>query len=255
MDIIINLLKQTHKIQSKLISIIDSGSIDSVELDSINGLMHQMMDELNEYSGTNTLTSVETEGNTPTVENTNILINSEITESFYSNETNNNRLLDQVEPNEFTICTPNNDGENLSIENDDESTVASQVNPIDEFESTDIITDEVATESQDYISLDELSAIEELPEEAGTIRLDELLSRRTNSDLRKAFTLNDKYRFRRELFGNSDGAMNDSLDMVAAMKSYDEATEYFYTDLGWDCQDENVKEFMSIISAHLSSKF
>lgn len=49
--------------------------------------------------------------------------------------------------------------------------------------------------------------------------------------------------------------MNDSLDMVAAMKSYDEATEYFYTDLGWDCQDENVKEFMSIISAHLSSKF
>lgn len=85
--------------------------------------------------------------------------------------------------------------------------------------------------------------------------MDELLSRRTNSDLRKAFTLNDKYRFRRELFGNSDGAMNDSLDMVAAMKSYDEATEYFYTDLGWDCQDENVKEFMSIISAHLSSKF
>ena len=209
MDIIINLLKQTHKIQSKLISIIDSGSIDSVELDSINGLMHQMMDELNEYSGTNTLTSVETEGNTPTVEDTNILINS----------------------------------------------VAPQVNPIDEFEPTDIITDEIATESQDYISLDELSAIEELPEEAGTIRLDELLSRRTNSDLRKAFTLNDKYRFRRELFGNSDGAMNDSLDMVAAMKSYDEATEYFYTDLGWDCQDENVKEFMSIISAHLSSKF
>jgi len=245
MDIIINLLKQTHKIQSKLISIIDSGSIDSVELDSINGLMHQMMDELNEYSGTNTLTSVETEGNTPTVEDTNILINSEITESFYSSETNNNRLLDQVEPNEFTICTPNNDGENLSIENDDESTVAPQENHIDEID----------TESQDYISLDELSAIEELPEEAGTIRLDELLSRRTNSDLRKAFTLNDKYRFRRELFGNSDGAMNDSLDMVAAMKSYDEATEYFYTDLGWDCQDENVKEFMSIISAHLSSKF
>ena len=163
MDIIINLLKQTHKIQSKLISIIDSGSIDSVELDSINGLMHQMMDELNEYSGTNTLTSAETEGNTPPVENTNILINSEITESFYSSETNNNRLLDQVEPNEFTICTPNNDGENLSIENDDESTVAPQVNPIDEFEPTDIITDEIATESQDYISLDELSAIEELP--------------------------------------------------------------------------------------------
>lgn len=68
------------------------------------------------------------------------------------------------------------------------------------------------------------------------------------SDIRKAFTLNDKFRFRRELFGNNDAELNDTLDLIATMHSMDEAEEYAYEDLAWDRDDEAVADFMAIIS-------
>ena len=49
-------------------------------------------------------------------------------------------------------------------------------------------------------------------------------------DLRKAFSLNDRFRYRRELFGNSDVEMNDTLNLVETMHSYSEAEEFFYGD-------------------------
>ena len=52
--------------------------------------------------------------------------------------------------------------------------------------------------------------------------------------LRKAFSLNDRFRFRRELFGNSDAEMNDTLNLVEAMLNREEACDYFYHDLQWD---------------------
>ena len=47
------------------------------------------------------------------------------------------------------------------------------------------------------------------------IRLDEKLARQSSRDLRKAFSLNDRFRFRRELFGNSDPEMNDTLNLLS----------------------------------------
>jgi hypothetical protein len=42
--------------------------------------------------------------------------------------------------------------------------------------------------------------------------------------------------------------------MVSAMVTYDEATDYFYNDLGWDANDEHVKDFMTIIANHFDTK-
>lgn len=64
-----------------------------------------------------------------------------------------------------------------------------------------------------------------------------------------SFTLNDKFRFRRELFGNSDIDFADALNVVDAMNSLDELEDYFYNDLCWDPNDENVIDFMSIVGA------
>lgn len=64
-----------------------------------------------------------------------------------------------------------------------------------------------------------------------------------------SFTLNDKFRFRRELFGNSDIDFADALNVVDAMNSIDELEDYFYNDLCWDPNDENVIDFMSIVGA------
>lgn len=76
-----------------------------------------------------------------------------------------------------------------------------------------------------------------------------------HADLRKSFTLNDRFRFRRELFGNSDSEMTDTINMVSAMNSYAEAEEYFYEDLGWDSSVEEVKDFMAIVERHFKGRF
>ena len=118
--------------------------------------------------------------------------------------------------------------------------------------------DELQAESDEYISLDDLSTMEmaaSMPSASdAAIRVDEMLSRRSTADLRKAFTLNDKYRFRRELFGNSDAAMTDALNVIAAMHSGTEAEEYLYGDLGWDEMQPDVKDFMAVVKSHFETK-
>ena len=61
------------------------------------------------------------------------------------------------------------------------------------------------------------------------------------------FTLNDRFRFRRELFSNSDSEMADAINTIGSMHSYDEAEEYFFTDLNWDPENPDVADFMEII--------
>ena len=84
------------------------------------------------------------------------------------------------------------------------------------------------------------------------LRVDEKLQRTLSKDLHKAFSLNDRYRFRRELFSNSELDWNDALNMVASMSSYEEAEDYFYNDLGWDKNSEEVADFMNVIKNHFS---
>lgn len=93
----------------------------------------------------------------------------------------------------------------------------------------------------------------ELVAEPVSIRLDEKLARDGARDIRKAFTLNDRFRFRRELFSNSESRLNESLDIIAAMSSFDEAEDYFYNDLCWDRESDDVKDFMMIVANHFGA--
>ncbi len=83
-----------------------------------------------------------------------------------------------------------------------------------------------------------------------SVRVDEKLQRTISKNFRHAFSINDRFRFRRELFSNSDAEMNDALDMVESMHSLDEAEDYFYGDLGWDKDVEEVADFMEIVRRH-----
>lgn len=91
-----------------------------------------------------------------------------------------------------------------------------------------------------------------LNDNGGELRVDEKLQRTLSKDLHKAFSLNDRYRFRRELFSNSELDWNDALNMVASMSTYEEAEDYFYNDLGWDKNSEEVADFMNVIKNHFS---
>lgn len=86
------------------------------------------------------------------------------------------------------------------------------------------------------------------------LTLDEALQRDMTKDLRQAFSLNDRYRYRRELFGNSDSVMNETLNLIEAMHSFDEAEDYFYNDLQWEHDSPEVADFMVIIKNHFWNK-
>jgi len=80
------------------------------------------------------------------------------------------------------------------------------------------------------------------------------LAYKAGGDIRKAFTLNDNYKFRRQLFGNSQESYADALSRIELMKSTGEAEDYFNHVLEWDADDPVVREFMTIVSAYFLSK-
>lgn len=62
-----------------------------------------------------------------------------------------------------------------------------------------------------------------------------------------AFCLNDRYRFRRAIFGGSSAEFNAAMTHLATLDSYEEAEEYFYGDMGLDPEDQDVVDFMAVI--------
>ena len=66
-------------------------------------------------------------------------------------------------------------------------------------------------------------------------------------ELRKAFTINDRFRFRRELFGGDDREFVALIDRLSGMSSFDEA-EQCIDNVVADRDADVVAEFKSIVS-------
>lgn len=109
-----------------------------------------------------------------------------------------------------------------------------------EYNEEDSLDDDSVVDYDD-LSKDEFDEV---------LTVDEALQRSLSKNLWKAFSLNDHFRYRRELFSNSDLEMRNTINMVEAMQSFAEAEEYFYTDLEWDAESPEVKDFMEIIRKH-----
>ncbi len=72
-----------------------------------------------------------------------------------------------------------------------------------------------------------------------------------NVNLAKAFTLNDRFRFKRELFGGNDDDFTDTIQLLSEMETYNEAEDYLLTDMMWDSDSESVKDFLSILAGNM----
>lgn len=72
-----------------------------------------------------------------------------------------------------------------------------------------------------------------------------------NQKLLRAFTLNDKFRFRRELFNGDIEDFADTLALLAQMPSYAEAVDYLTNDLLWDTRNPAVEEFFAILKDNM----
>lgn len=107
-----------------------------------------------------------------------------------------------------------------------------------------------AAEAEEVAESVQFEEAEDAGEEPAVLTLDEKLARERAADISKAFTLNDRFRFCRELFRNSNDEFKETLEVIGTMSDMEEAEEYFYNDLCWDPEKEEVKEFMAIVAKH-----
>lgn len=66
-------------------------------------------------------------------------------------------------------------------------------------------------------------------------------------DLRHSISLNDSFRFTRELFGGDGERMNRIVEKVDAMTSYDEAVSFIESEITLDEANDAVADFMELL--------
>ena len=125
---------------------------------------------------------------------------------------------------------------------DDDTDMDSDDEEIDDYDGNDLYKEPEEDEDDDNKNTEDTAA--------SPLTLEEALQRQQAKELRKALSLNDRFRFRRELFGNSDIRMNETLALIDAMHSYEEAEDYILNDLSWDEENPEVAEFMKIVQKH-----
>ncbi len=74
--------------------------------------------------------------------------------------------------------------------------------------------------------------------------------RHTPRCLAASFTLNDKYRFIREVFGGNESDFADTLAVLDDMDSFKEAEDYIVSDLMLDSSNPDVADFLDIIASN-----
>lgn len=88
------------------------------------------------------------------------------------------------------------------------------------------------------------------PEVSSELSVDEMLSRREATDLRRVFTLNDKFRFRRALFAQNDALFAEALEQLSELPTFADACSFVESQYGWSMSNPDVEDFLSIIKPH-----
>lgn len=88
--------------------------------------------------------------------------------------------------------------------------------------------------------------------EKPTISLNEVLEKKNLSDFRKAFSLNDRFRFRRELFGGDEEKMNRAIRDLNELTTYEDSIGYLHHQLQWNVDDAAVADFILLLEKRFS---
>lgn len=94
--------------------------------------------------------------------------------------------------------------------------------------------------------------IEEQVPHKSSISLNDILEKKNLSDFRKAFSLNDRFRFRRELFGGNEEKMNKAIADLNDLSSYEESVAYLNKVLNWNIEDASVADFIKLLEKRFS---
>ncbi len=66
-------------------------------------------------------------------------------------------------------------------------------------------------------------------------------------DLKRGISLNDRFLFQRELFGNDPKKMNEAMHTLGTFTTYEEAEEYAQATYPWDFDNPTVSEFLQVV--------
>lgn len=96
-------------------------------------------------------------------------------------------------------------------------------------------------------TVDEMSPV--IVPESGTIQDTE--RKNTNPRLLKpTFCLNDRFRFKRSIFGGSNADFDAAMDHLTTLDNYEEAEELFYGDMELNPEDPDVIDFMNVLKEY-----
>ena len=117
----------------------------------------------------------------------------------------------------------------------------------DEF--SNYMTKDVNSNSSDFdLSAHEVYSLDDNENDEEEESFPSNIRRRQRGKL--VFTINERFRFKRELFENSDADFNNTLAVLASMENYDEAEEYFISEEGFNMGNPVVREFMDVIKKY-----
>ena len=158
-------------------------------------------------------------------------------------ETEQSEKLEQSKPSEQskTIEIPELSDNSDNSDNSNDSESSDNSDPSDNSLIAEAAIEEEAADAETPSTIGELSP---------SMSLNDRLAREKAADLSGAFSLNDRFRFRRELFRGSQQEMDEAIEALSQMSTAEEAREYIYDDLCLDPADDNVKAFMEIITNH-----
>lgn len=158
-------------------------------------------------------------------------------------ETEQSEKLEQSKPSEpsKTIEIPELSDNSDNSDNSNDSESSDNSDPSDNSLIAEAAIEEEAADADTPSTIGELSP---------SMSLNDRLAREKAADLSGAFSLNDRFRFRRELFRGSQQEMDEAIEALSQMSTAEEAREYIYDDLCLDPADDNVKAFMEIITNH-----
>ena len=137
------------------------------------------------------------------------------------------------------------DDEIVAITFDEE--LPSDMEPISDQDEV-ILSD--SDESMEPLTIEEDDAQSTLQANQPTERVDEMLARREAMNLKKIFTLNDKFRFRRALFNQDDNFFGQVLEELATLPTYADACGHVVDKYSWRLDNPDVEDFLSIIKPH-----
>ena len=79
------------------------------------------------------------------------------------------------------------------------------------------------------------------------ISLDQALGNKKITDLKRSISLNDKFRFQREIFGGNATLLNQTLETLNEIDSKEKATE-FLSNLNFDNENPTAAEFLELVN-------